>query len=184
MPVPTETTTVSSAPPCDTTFPTYEVSFVEAHYLNSVSLGSQAGLSASWVLGWSAEESAFGTGSVFGRNPNSYFSWHGQGDAKCPPGANKLVGCFSSYYAAGMTALFSTQNYFNFNGQTGHNGGVTAAGILSSLARQGAAVAFQALATAGYTPSAGYGVSVATDISTVQAIVDCLSSEHALPSFQ
>jgi hypothetical protein len=169
---------------CLSVFPGYEVSFVTAHYNDSVTLGNKAGLPSTWILGWSAQESGWGGATskdaLINKNPNNYFSWHGQGNVKCPPGANKNAGCFSSYLAAGNTALFSTQNYFDYGGKKPHTG-TTAASILASMLSKGPTAAFDALQRAGYTPSKGYGKSVASDIGIVQNIEDCLSSQNGLP---
>ncbi len=68
----------------------------------------------------------------------------------------------------------STQNLFNWNGQTG----VAAATIPNSEFSSGATVqqAFDALANAGYTPDAGYGAGVATRVSQVLGMELCLTS--------
>jgi len=167
---------------CLSNFSTAQVNFVTAHYADSVSLGSQAGIPSTWVLGWSAQESGWGVQGAILRNPNNFFSWHGKGDARCPKGAIKVEGCFTSYYAAGSTALFSINNYFHYHGLPVH-AGVSAGSILLNQYQSGASAsqAFQTLANSGYVTNAGYGVSVSTDIGVSQQVEDCLSSLSMLP---
>lgn len=171
------------APPqqdCRSDYAGYQVTFVMSHYVDSVTLGTQAGIPSTWVLGWSAEESGWGgvtANAAIMRHPNNYFSWHGTGDVSCPPGVSTILGCFSSYYAAGRTALFSMNNYFNYKGYPQHQG-VTAGMILLDQYGSGAnpAQAFQALRNAGYAADQRYGARVAADVLTVRSIEDCLTS--------
>ena len=130
------------------------VNFVTAPYADAVTLGKQSGVAQDWILAWSADESGYGVSSIAKKSGN-YFGWHGPGDIKCPRGTNKIAGCFSSYYASGSTALFSTKNWFHYNGKY-H---VSAASILIQYTN--AAQAFQALSNAGYNNNPNYGSEVA-----------------------
>jgi hypothetical protein len=95
---------------------------------------------------------------------------------------SKSLGCFSSYYAAGETALFSMNNYFNYNGFPKH-AGVTAGMILLNQYLSGASAgqAFQALGAAGYSTDTGYGANVSKDIGVATSIENCLRAIGQLP---
>jgi RHS repeat-associated protein len=162
---------------CLDDLPAFEVGFVTSHYADSVELGTQAGIPQDWVLGWSAEESYWGTEGVV-TGSNNYFGWHGRGDVPCPPGANKITGCFSSFYASGETALFSKQNWFRYKGKV-H---VPSADILSDQYknRASATQAFQTLSNAGYNSDSSYGSKVANDVAEVDRVERCLRSKGML----
>ena len=167
---------------CEKQLSPYEVDFVKQHYDDSVSLGSLANIPDTWVLGWAAEESDYGGHSktaAIRRNPNNYFSWHGAGDAKCPPGANHSLGCFSSFYSAGAITLFSTFDNFHYGDLTAH---VQTAFILADQFGNGAlpAQAFSALEQAGYNSDSNYGNKVSDHIDVVASIEKCLKSKGEL----
>ena len=158
-------------PDCTSGYAGFMINFVTAHYADAVALSGKSGVAQDWLLAWSADESSYGTSSIAKKSGNC-FGWHGKGDITCPSGTNKITGCFSSYYASGSTALFSTKNWFHYNGQY-H---VSAASILTQYTN--AAKAFQALSNAGYNSNPNYGSQVAGDyfLGNVDGIENCLRS--------
>jgi len=154
------------------------VPFVEGFYADASTLAAKGGIPQDWILGWSGDESSWGT-SPIARKQHNYFGWHGRGNVRCGPGSNPRVGCFSDYYASGLTALFSTDNFFRYNGQIG----VSSDTILLGQSSSGASVAqaFQALANAGYNGSPSYGSTIANWVKDVDAIENCLQSKGLLP---
>jgi len=160
---------------CTKGFARFMVNFVTAHYADAVALSTMSGVPQDWLLAWSADESSYGASSIAKKSGN-YFGWHGKGDINCPSGTNKITGCFSSYYASGFAALFSTQNWFHYNGKY-H---VSAASILTQYTNP--EQAFQALSNAGYNSNHNYGAEVAGAyfLGNVDGIEDCLRSQGKL----
>jgi hypothetical protein len=154
------------------------VPFVEQFYGNAVTLATKGGIPQDWILAWSGDESSWGTSPIARRQKN-YFGWHGGGNVKCGGGSNPVVGCFSDYLASGLTALFSTNNYFHYNGAVG----VSSDTILLSQYSMGAsaAQAFQALANAGYNGNPSYGTVISKWLGDVDAIETCLMPLGLLP---
>jgi RHS repeat-associated protein len=152
--------------------------FVTAHYSDTVSLGKAADLPNDWIMAWASVESAWGQGAVTQATGN-YFGWASVGDIPCAGGAATFHndGCFSSFEASAMTALFSTNNRFNYGGYTG----ISSAAILSDNAYDGAAAAFQALANAGYNtnPVNGpkYGATIGSRVGLIDKAEDCLRTK-------
>jgi len=177
-PVPvTSGPTSAPTPDCLTGFATFMVNFVLAHYTDSVALGSQAGIPQDWILAWAADESGYGQ-STIAKNGN-YFGWHGSGNVRCPG----ITGCFNGtdpFLASGNTALFSTKQWFRYNGKV-H---VTAATILSDQYSNGAtaAGAFSALQQAGYNGNVNYGSDIQGQyfLGNIDGIENCLRSKGQL----
>jgi len=151
------------------------VKYVEAHHVDANSLGVLSGVMGTYILGWAALESNWGTNGLSTVNKND-FSWAGSknGNIACPGTASPNWACFSSFFVGGLTALLSTANHFQYGGQTG----VAAATILQDAFANGATIpgAFDVLAKAHYTPDSGYGAGVATRISQVIGVETCLTS--------
>jgi len=167
---------------CERSFQRSHVRFVEAHYADSKRLGTAAALPDTWILGWSAEESGWGSGRTAQQNTN-YFSWAGPGNVRCDARSNpnRNFGCFTSYLDSGIAALFSYDNFFKYQGCTTH-GCTNSAYILWHEFQGGASAvqAFQSLADAGYITESNYGIKVGTSINEVGAIEDCLRSKGRL----
>jgi hypothetical protein len=108
----------------------------------------------------------------------NFFSWGGKGNSDCPANAASPWGCFDSFSSSGKTALFSTQNYFSYGGQSP----VATSTILTDQFSNGASIttAFDVLAVSGYTPDKGYGAGVASRTAQVKKTEDCLRSIGAL----
>jgi hypothetical protein len=152
---------------------------VSTNYGSAVALSQLSGQNVDVILGWAALETGFGINTAAKVNLN-FFSWGGPGNTACPGGADKRWGCYTSpgCFNSGSAALFSTQNYFQWNGQQG----VAANTILTSSFKSGATItqAFDALAQVGYTPDPGYAAGVATDASVSASLVNCLQSVGSL----
>jgi hypothetical protein len=129
-------------------------------------------------MAWASVESSWGQGPVFVPTGN-YFGWRGVGDIPCAGGVATFHndGCFSSFEASAMTALFSTNNNFKYGGYTG----VSADAILTDNSYDGAAAAFQALANAGFNtdPTNGpkYGATIAERVRLVDRVENCLRTK-------
>jgi hypothetical protein len=152
------------------------VKFVVAHYTDSVTLGKQAGIPQDWVLAWSADEGGYGQSQI--ASNGNFFGWHGAGNShkNCPG----VTGCFTGpdpFLASGTTALFSTRNWFHYDGQW-H---VTAASILADQYNNGAtaAGAFSALQQAGYNNNLNYGTDTQSQyfLGNIDGIENCLRSK-------
>jgi RHS repeat-associated protein len=167
-------------PDCIDAFPAYEVNYVVSNFGSANNLGFRAGVPGSWILAWGALESFWGTKGVVTTN-NNFFGWRGSGNVLCPPTANKGFGCFAApgFYNSASTVLFSTRNYFRYDGKQG----VAAGDILSDQFQEGASItqAFDTLAHAGYTPDAGYGAGVTSRWVEVLAIEICLTIDGKFP---
>jgi RHS repeat-associated protein len=152
--------------------------FVLDHYSDTVSLSAEANLPSEWIMAWASVESSWGQGPVFVPTGN-YFGWRGVGDIPCAGGVATFHndGCFSSFEASAMTALFSTNNNFKYGGYTG----VSADAILTDNSYDGAAAAFQALANAGFNtdPTNGpkYGATIAERVRLVDRVENCLRTK-------
>ncbi len=166
-----------SAPqvPCTNAYSSAQLNFVKSNYGSAVSLSVLSRQNVSIILGWGALETGFGTNTAANVNRN-FFSWGGQGNTTCPNGADQRWGCYTNpgFFNSGSDALFSTQNYFQWNGQKG----VSANTILTDSFNSGDTIsqAFDALAQAGYTPDPGYGAGVAADTGVSASIINCLQS--------
>lgn len=151
-------------PTCADSIPQSQINFVQNNVVAAGLLSAQTGgvLSGAQILGWSAFESNFGTNG-WSTSGNNYFSY-------------ALGQQYSSFYSNGSTAIFSSNNYFTYNGQTG----VSSLSILSNQFANGASVAqaFGALAAAGYdrADAASYGAAVVNRWLQVLNIETCLSS--------
>ncbi len=162
------------------------VDFVEAHYSDAVRLSNGSGVPVEWILGWAAEESGYGQGR-FARLQNNYFSWRGNGDIVCPESAQgNPFGCYSSFLASGIDALFSRENYLRYLTcnipAVNQRGCVTVAEILKDQIFKGASVqgAFQAVRDAGYASNPNYGASVRRKVNDVTLTINCLKSQGRL----
>ena len=170
----------SPPPDCTSTIPADQLNFVQNNYLTSAGLGTLSSIPSEAILGWAALETFWGTNTGAAVNGN-FFSWGGKGNISCPPGADPRWGCFSpGFLVSGLTALFSTQNYFHYGSKTG----VSSASILTDQFSKGASTtkAFDALAAAGYTPDPGYGAGVSTRTAQVLRIEICLTSLGLIPN--
>ena len=95
---------------------TYVVNFVTAHHADSMTLRNQAGIPQGWVLAWPADESNWQ--STIATIKGQLLRLARQGNTRC----QGIVGCFTGpdpFLASGTVALFSAQNFFQYNGQTG-----------------------------------------------------------------
>jgi RHS repeat-associated protein len=168
-------------PDCQDGLPRSEITFVENNYTAANSLGNLADIPGLWILGWASFESGWGLNTA-ARFNNNYFSWRGRGNTPCPRKAQRGFGCFTEpgFFNSGAVALFSTNNYFQYNQQIG----VAAATILSDQYDSGAsaAQAFGVLAQAGYDRADGatYGGRVATRIGEVLRVEICLQLDGIL----
>jgi RHS repeat-associated protein len=147
-------------PACKDYFEESHCLFVYQHRLSAGLLSDHTGnmLSGSLILAWAAMESGWGTNS-WSQRDNNYFSY-------------ALGRQYRSFYQNGTTALFDTNNYLRYNGETG----VSSFTILSDQLARGAGIiqAFNTLATSGYAPdpaeSARYGLAVFNRLIEVRLI--------------
>jgi len=180
--------TATSTPDCQDSFSQSQLGFVEANYSQAAVISATTSaayimaIPTDRILGWSALESGFGKTAYTpsGQFTGQYFGWMGKtyGNTTCPSSNTANFACFTSFSAAANKSLFSTKNYFQYDGLTGVAMGMVLETDL--VLGYSASTAFQDVANTGYVQPnqrAGYGAAVNTDIGQVDQIVDCLKQD-------
>jgi hypothetical protein len=167
------------------------LSFVADNYGNAVAAGGGLGISSSWLLGWSAEESGWGQSAIARQNGN-YFNMSApsgtggwQGAVACPAGAVAGWACFNSFAGSLNAALQTTHATWNYPGIANPSAAQVISAVLQVNPSASASEVFQAVANAGFDPvgtstNAGYGNRVQGRAADVQRRIDCLQDNGYL----